>query len=151
MKLGEALQVRSDNYKRIDQLRARALGSAVIQEGEKPADNPKELLALLEILTVETLELVQRIHRTNVRAKLSTGKALVDALAERDSYLALRAQLESVAKAAAEPVQRHMRSELRLVRMVDPAAIRKRVDELSQKFRELDVAIQEANWSTELL
>lgn len=151
MKLGEALQLRSDNYKKIDQLKARAVGSAVIQEGEKPADKPSELLALLERISAETLDLVQRIHRTNVRAKLASGKTLVDALAERDAYLALRAQVEAVAKAAAEPAQRHLRSELRLVRTVDPTELRKRVDELSQRYRELDVAIQETNWSTDLL
>ncbi|MDP9017461.1 MAG: hypothetical protein M3N19_03935, partial [Candidatus Eremiobacteraeota bacterium] len=63
----------------------------------------------------------------------------------------LRLKLEGVAQAASESPQRYMRSELRLVRTVDPTQVRKRVDELSQKYRELDVAIQEANWSTDLV
>ena len=151
MKLGEALQLRSDNYKKIEQLKARAVGAAIVQEGEKPSDNPVELVREIERISTEALDLVQRINRTNVAAKLRSGKPLVDALAERDAYLGLRAHLEAVAQSASNRSDRYIRSELRLVRTIEPSTLRKRVDELSQKYRELDVAIQEANWNTELL
>lgn len=44
-----------------------------------------------------------------------------------------------------------MRSEIRVVRTVDPAELRKRGDELSRAHRILGVAIQEANWKYDLL
>jgi hypothetical protein len=151
MKLGEALRQRSDNYKKIDELRNRAVASAQTQEGAQAPDAPAELLAEIESLAQETLGLIQRINRTNVTTKLSSGQMLVDALAEREHYLKLRSPFDSVAQAASGLQQRYMKSEIRVVRTVDPTNLRKRVDEFSRKHRLLDVAIQEANWVTDLI
>jgi hypothetical protein len=150
MKLGEALKLRSDNYKKIAELRARAVAAAQVQEGTQAADNASELLAEIERLADETKTLVQRINRTNVRVTLASGQTLADAIVDRDHYLVLRNQIDAVAKAAAEPQQRYLRSEIRVVRTVEPAELRKREDRLARAHRELDVAIQEANWSSEL-
>lgn len=150
MKLGEALKLRSDNYKKLGELRGRAIASAQVQEGTQAPDNASELLAEIEQLTGETKSLVQRINRTNVNIALASGQTLADAIVERDHYLVLRNQIDAVAKAAAEPQQRYLRSEIRVIRTVEPAALRKREDELSRAHRELDVAIQEANWKYDL-
>jgi hypothetical protein len=150
MKLGEALKLRSDNYKKIAELRARAVAAAQVQEGTQAADNASELLAEIERLADETKTLVQRINRTNVRVTLASGQTLADAIVDRDHYLVLRNQIDAIAKAAAEPQQRYLRSEIRVVRTVEPAELRKREDRLARAHRELDVAIQEANWSSEL-
>jgi hypothetical protein len=56
-----------------------------------------------------------------------------------------------VASAASTMQQRYMRSEIKIVRTIEPKALRKRVDEFSHRHRALDVAIQEVNWGTELL
>ncbi|HTV73003.1 MAG TPA: DIP1984 family protein [Candidatus Acidoferrales bacterium] len=151
MKLGEALRLRSDNCKKIEELRLRAIASAQTQEGAVAPDAPDVLLAEIERIAAQTLKLIQKINRTNVATKLPTGQPLVDALAERDYHLDLRKPFEAVAKAASEMQQRYMRSEIRIVRTVDPAELRKKVDECSQRHRLLDVAIQEANWSTNLI
>ncbi len=151
MKLGEALRLRSDNYKRIEELRARAVASAQTQEGAEAPDSPSELLADIERLAEETLVVVQRINRTNVATRLPSGQLLVDALAEREHYLKIRGPFDGVAKAASGLQQRYLRSEIRVVRTVDPAELRKRVDDFSRRHRLLDVEIQEVNWVTELL
>jgi len=44
-----------------------------------------------------------------------------------------------------------MRSEIRVVRTIDPVELRKTADELSRQHRELDVVIQEANWANDLV
>lgn len=150
MKLGEALKRRSDNYKKIAELRARAVASAQVQEGTQAADNASELLAEIERLAEETKTLVQRINRTNVTVSLASGQILADAIVERDHYLVLRNQIDAIAKAAGEPQQRYLRSEIRVVRTVEPAQLRKREDGLARAHRELDVAIQEANWTYDL-
>jgi hypothetical protein len=150
MKLGEALKLRSDNLRKIEELRVRATANAQVQEGTKPPDDANELIAEIERLYVETTDLIQRINRSNVATRLPDGSILADALAQRDSYLALRGALHGIAKAAAEPQQRYMRSEIRVVRTVDSAALMKRADDLSRKHRQLDASIQEANWSIEL-
>jgi len=151
MKLGEALRLRSDNYKKIEELQARAVASAQMQEGQDAADLPADLLEELERLSAATLALVQRINRTNVATRLPSGQPLVDALAERDSFLKLRKPFENVAKAAGPLQQRYTRSELKIVRTVDPKTLLKRADEFSRRHRLLDVAVQETNWITDLL
>jgi hypothetical protein len=150
MKLGEALRLRSDNLKKVAELRTRAVASTQVQEGATAPDAPSELLAQIERLADETLELIQRINRTNVATALPSGQRLVDALAEREHYLALRGPFESVAEAASGLQGRYMRSEIRIIRTVDPTALRKRADDFARRHRLLDVAIQEANWNTDL-
>jgi hypothetical protein len=151
MKLGEALRLRSDNYKKIGELRTRAVASAQTQEGAAAPDDPAELLDTIERLHAETLALVQRINRTNVATVLPSGQPLVDALAERDYLLAVRTPFEAVPEAASAVQPRFMRSEIRIVRTADSAALRKKADEYARRHRLLDAAIQEANWSTDLV
>jgi hypothetical protein len=151
MKLGEALKLRSDNLTRIDELTQRAAQNAQIQEGTEPAALPSELIAEIERLSAETTVLIQRINRTNVATRLEDGSLVSDALATRDRQLALRANLRAIAKAASEPQARFMRSEIRVVRTVDTAMLLARADGLAKAHRILDAAIQEANWSVDLI
>ena len=151
MKLGEALRLRSDNYKKIAELRARAVASAQTQEGAAAPDDPAELLDTIERLWAETLVLVQRINRTNVATALPSGQPLVEALGERDYFLGVRTPFEAVAEAASAVQPRYMRSEIRIVRTVDAIALRKKADEYARRHRLLDVQIQEVNWSTDLV
>ena len=151
MKLGEALRLRSDNYAKIEELRSRAVANAQVQEGTPVPEAPADVLARIEKLSRETLSLVQRVNRTNVAVRLPSGQTLADAIAERDSYLRLRTPFVAVAEAAGATQQRYLRSEIKVVRTVDPVELRAKADALALKHRELDAAIQEANWSTELL
>lgn len=65
MKLAEALAERAEATRRVEQLRARVVGSARHQEGETPAEDAAQLLAEVgEVLdSLETL--IRRINRTN--------------------------------------------------------------------------------------
>lgn len=151
MKLGEALKLRSDNQKKIDELRTRAVANALVQEGTRAPESSEDLLESITRLSDVTKLLIQRINRTNVTTELPTGQTIADAIVERDFRLALRGQIVAIAKAAEEPQGRHLRSEIRLLRTIEPAKLRKRADDLSREHRVFDVAIQEANWSTELV
>ena len=48
MKLAEALTLRGDLQKRAAQLQTRLHNNAKVQEGESPAEDPRQLLAELE-------------------------------------------------------------------------------------------------------
>jgi hypothetical protein len=67
MKLAEALILRPDYQRRIEQLKRRLLRNAKVQEGDKPAENPKELAQELEQVSEELQQLIQRINKTNSR------------------------------------------------------------------------------------
>ncbi|MHB8461696.1 MAG: DIP1984 family protein, partial [Vulcanimicrobiaceae bacterium] len=132
MKLGEALNLRSDNLRRIDDLGKRAMLSAQVQEGSKAADDASELIEHIDVLSKQTTVLIQRINRTNVATRLANGSFISDALAERDRIASFCKALRGIAKAASEQQTRYMRSELRIVRTVDTASLLKKADELSQ-------------------
>jgi hypothetical protein len=151
MKLSEALALRADTHKRIMQLRERLRASALVQEGEVPPEDPQELLAELDRLLGQLTDLVGRINRTNLVARLPGGTSLTEALAERDTLELRSGILEAVADAATNKVSRYSRTEIRLVPTVDVAAVRRRADAVARERRELDTAIQAVNWATELV
>ena len=89
MKLAEALQLRADLQKRMAQLAGRLYDNATVQEGEQPAEDPKELLAEYEDCIVQLEDLMARINRTNCETRTAEG-TLTELLARRDC-LRLRA------------------------------------------------------------
>jgi hypothetical protein len=151
MKLGEALTLRSQLQARIQQLRERLKESALVQEGDKPPEDAAKLLAEFEELATQVETLIVQINRTNLATVLRDGRTLTDALAHRD-VLALRLSvIRGVADVAGERQQRYGRAEIRTLATVDVGDLRRRSDDLARERRELDVAIQEANWTTDLI
>ncbi|WP_280251342.1 DIP1984 family protein [Nocardia abscessus] len=100
MKLAEALALRADSARRIEQLRARIVSNARFQEGEEPAENAAALLAEAGEVLEDYEKLIRRINRTNAAARIGDDGTLTDALARRDA-LRLRHSLVTAAAAAA--------------------------------------------------
>jgi hypothetical protein len=150
MKLGEALTLRSDLQTRMERLRGRLKAAALVQEGEKPTEDPQRLLTEFMSLADQLEDLIVRINRTNLSTQLSSGRTLTDALARRDILTLRQTALRQVADAAADRQQRYGLSEIRILATVDIAALRTQADDLARERRELDAEIQETNWQTEL-
>lgn len=151
MKLAEALANRADLQKRLEQMRGRLAQSALVQENESPPENPEELLAEMERLLAGLEGYVERINRTNLGATLEDGTTLTAALTKRD-VLGLRyGLLRSLVDAASDRMPRYGRAEIRTLATVEVAPLRRRMDEVAKERRELDTAIQAANWTTELM
>jgi hypothetical protein len=150
MKLGEALTLRSQLLARFKQLSERLKSSSFVQEGEAPPEDPTALLHELEQVAAELEGLVAAINRTNLATTTLNGRTLTDALARRDYLTILQTALHRVAENASEAQVRYGRAEIKLIRTVDVAALRRRVDSLAKERRELDADIQEANWQTDL-
>ena len=148
MKLAEALILRADCQKRIAQLKSRLLNNAKIQEGDEPAETPQDLIAELDRVSAELLDLVKRINRTN-SATVFSGGTISDALAERDVLAQQRTVYAELAQTASISQARFTRSEIKYVSTINVAETQKRADELARIYRELDARIQELNWKTE--
>ncbi|WP_256838452.1 DIP1984 family protein [Ornithinimicrobium faecis] len=156
MKLAEALSRRSDAQKRLEQLRARATGSARYQEGTPPPEDPAELHTEALAVIDEIEQLVRRINRTNAATKLAPNLTITDALAQRDALSAKRALTATLADAASGQRRelgwgRQLRSELRDVTDLSVPQLRREADQQARAHRELDSTLQEANWATELM
>ncbi|OBF59765.1 hypothetical protein A5756_04705 [Mycobacterium sp. 852002-53434_SCH5985345] len=155
MKLAEALSLRADALRRIEQLRTRIVSNARYQEGEEPAEDAAALLAEVEGVLVDYEALIRRINRTNAATTIGTDGTLTDALARRDALRWRHHVLKSAADAAAGSNQqgysRQLRSELKMLSALTVANVRLQADQVARELRELDVRIQRSNWEVDLL
>ncbi|HEY3550235.1 MAG TPA: DIP1984 family protein [Gaiellaceae bacterium] len=150
MTLGEALTVRADLQQRLGELRARLIAVAKVQEGEVPAEQPDVLLAEFEQTAERLRTLIARINRTNLTVATADGETLTDALARRD-VLTFRYKVHrELAAAASEQAERYSLREIKMKATVDVAELRRTIDDLARNRRELDVALQAANWANTL-
>jgi hypothetical protein len=150
MKLAEALLLRNDLQKKLESLRERISQYAVVQQGDRPHEDPHGLLAQAGGVLDELEKLIFRINQTNLRAQTIDGRSLTAALARRDAL----AQRHAVTKAAIEgstrEPTRYGLSEIKWVAVMDVSALQKQADDLARQLRELNVVIQEGNWRVEL-
>ncbi|MDE7294202.1 MAG: DIP1984 family protein [Oscillospiraceae bacterium] len=150
MKLAEALNKRADIAKRIAQLGVRLNNNSKVSEGDKPAEDPMELLKELELLTEQLEDLIAKINCTNSMLT-HNGSTLTQLLARKDA-LTLRASIiRQFLDNASSTVQRYSRSEIKLVSTVDVAALRRNSDSISEEIRNLNLTIQELNWTNDLI
>jgi len=152
MKLAEALAARADAQARLQELRSRIRDNARHQEGDVPVEEPNALIAEADRVAAELTRLVRAINATNAATPVEGIGTLTDAIAERDGLAARRKVLvDAAGEASGNGGLRLMRSELRMVTALDVPDLRRRIDELSRQRRQLDLRIQAADWTTELV
>ena len=150
MKLAEALQERADLQKRIAQLSRRLDNNARVQQGEKPAEDPVELLRELDEC-IERLEyLIAAINRTN-SVTISEGESLSTLIASRDCMRKKISILQDFLQEASVLTSRSYRTEIIVKSTVSVYELRKKVDLLSRDLRTLDLRIQQQNWLSDLI
>jgi hypothetical protein len=153
MKLAEALALRAEAVRRIEQLRSRIVDNARYQEGEEPAEDAAALLVHAGQACTELESLIRRINRTNASARMG-AETVTDALAGRD-VLKLRHGIVTAAADAAAGRERgwgrQLRSELTFVSALPVADLRTQADDIARQIRELDTDIQRTNWEVDLL
>lgn len=155
MKLGEALTLRADAARRVEQLQARIAASARFQEGEEPSEDAAALLSEATLTLDELEHLIRRINRTNSAAVVDGEKTITDVLARRDVLRLRHTLLTSAADAAAGRGRggavRQLRSELKMLSALPVSQLRTDADAVARELRELDVRLQQANWEIELI
>lgn len=151
MKLAEALVLRADIKRRMEQMKYRLNRNAKVQEGEKPAEDPQMLLSELERLSEEMVTYIQRINRTNCVVELEDGFTLADAIARRDMLAQKQESYRQLAQSATMDQDYRTRSEIKYFSTVNVSQIQETADRLAREHRQLDVRIQEMNWKADLL
>ena len=150
MKLATALSERADLQRRISELGGRLNNNAKVQDGEKPSEDPNELLKELNKDFERLEELIAHINRTNNETK-SGDMTLTDLIAKRDCLKQKIGIMRSFLNTASEKVSRYSKTEIRILSTVSVSDLQKEVDGLSKELRETDEIIQGLNWTTELL
>ena len=150
MKLAEALILRADLQKRIDQLRVRLNNNAKVQENDEPSEKPEELLNELDNNINQLKILIKQINKTNC-VTVSNDQTLADLIAERDTLTLKSNILRGFLNIAGQKVNLYSTTEIKIMSTVDVPALQKELDLLSKKIRETDTELQQANWLTELI
>lgn len=150
MKLAEALQERADLNRRIEQLRYRLSNNVLVQEGEKPLEDPAALLEELESSFTRLEWLIARINLTNCAIKVE-GRSLTELIARRD-VLSLRADAyRRLVEEASQNTHRATRTEIKILSAVDVPALQRQADDASRELRLLDNTLQATNWTADLM
>ncbi len=150
IKLAEALQERADLNRRIEQLRYRLNNNVLVQEGEKPLEDPASLLEELESSFTRLEWLIARINLTNCAVKVE-GRSLTELIARRD-VLSLRAEAyRRLVEEASQNTHRATRTEIKILSAVDVPALQRQADDASRELRLLDNTLQATNWTADLM
>lgn len=150
MKLATALSERADIQRRISELSGRLNNNARVQDGEKPSEDPQELLTELNKDFERLEDLIARINRTNNETK-NGDVTLTDLIAKRDCLKQKIGIMRSFLNTASEKVSRYSKTEIRILSTVSVSDLQKEVDKLSKELRETDETIQGLNWTTDLI
>lgn len=150
MKLAEALIIRADIQRRINQLKGRLKDSAKVQEGDTPAEDVNELFKELDENLSNLENLIFRINFTNMQT-IHEGETLTHMMARKD-VLSMRLNvMRELVDHITTSDTRYGRNEIKFIRTVDVAQLRRHIDEYSKQLRELDTKIQGLNWTVDLI
>lgn len=150
MKLAEALLLRADMQNKVDSLRSRVKRNAVVQEGQSPHEDALELIKEAFQIINEKEGLIARINQANLGSTLPNGMTLTEALAEREKLEEQHSLLEHAIYHTQTEPDRYSSREIRWVSTLKVVSLQKQSEDLAKKIRELNIVIQEVNWSAEV-
>ena len=124
---------------------------AVFDDPNRELDRlQRQLLTEFDACVVRMEELLTRINITNCRTTV-LGQTLTALLARRDALKIKLDGYRTLVNDASMTARRATRSEIKILPTVNVAELQKTVDATAKELRQLDNAIQAANWTTELL
>ena len=150
MKLAESLQERADLNRRIEQLRIRIQNNVLVQEGEKPAEDPDKLIKELDECLKRLEYLMYRINLTNCQYTVD-GETLTELIARKDVLKLKQSAYRDTIYAASQSAHRARNTEIKILPVIKVDALQKKADALAKEIRLLDNKIQQANWTADLM
>lgn len=151
MKLAEALSIRKDLQKRIQQLGQRIQNNVKVQEGDEPKEQPEELMKEFDACLRQLQNIIWLINATNIHTTNADGKTLTELMAQKDVMTMRISTLREIFDTASSSHDRYSRSEIKTVTVIDVKALSKQIDDYSAQLRKLDIEIQSLNFQTDLL
>lgn len=150
MKLAEALQERADINRNIEQLRNRLNNNVLVQEGEKPAEEPEKLKQELDASMERLAYLITRINQTNCETKVD-GQTLTELIAKKD-VLSLKIRVyKEIVGTGSQASYRVRSAEIKIKSAISVAEWQAEIDKMAKELRLLDNKLQQSNWNTDLI
>ena len=151
MKLAEALSIRKDLQKRIQQLEQRIKSNVKVQEDEEPLEDPNELMKELHSCLIQLEELIGRINLTNINTKNADGLSITQLMAKKDTLTMRIGILRNIYSEATNILSRYSPTQIRQECVIDVKRLSKQIDDYSARLRKLDMEIQSMNFLIELV
>ena len=136
MKLAEALLLRGDYQNKMEQIKERISSNVLIQEGDKPNENPIELIREYEGILKEYEKLVIRINNTNNLTKFNEEISLSEALVKRDVLSKKSRIYKNAVEDASIRQERYTRSEVKYISTINIKEYQNNIEYLIQKFKD---------------
>lgn len=149
MKLAHLLQERAELNQKIQKTQYRLENNLLIQEGQTPSLDPSELLKEIKSCIHRLKEVIYLINETNQKT-IVKDHSLTYWIAEKDVLKLHYNLLNEAIITASNRYQRSGKNELIITPTVDVKKLQKEADLLAKKVREIDLMLQEANWTTEI-
>lgn len=150
MKLAELLVRRADLQKKIASLRERIKLNVIFQEGSKPSEDAKALIAQASLALTDLRSAVTKINETNIGQKMPDGRSIMEWIAEREGLAQLHALLKEAIEGTNLHRSRYGRQEIIWHTAIDVPALQEQLDSTAQKIRKVNLALQEHNWKVEI-
>jgi uncharacterized coiled-coil DUF342 family protein len=150
MKLAEALSLRKDLETRITKIKDRLENVVRVQEGDKPAEEPQELMSEVDRCLGQLEQLIYNINVTNMQIVADNGRNMTKLLAERDILKKRIDILRNTFNETTNSGSRY-RNEIRYVTTIEVKPLRQQLDKFAQQYRQLDMKIQELNFTNNLV
>lgn len=154
MNILEAITLKKDLEKRIENLGSRYVGNLTVLKGGKPHEDPNELLKEMDKSIIQLNDLCYRIDAADLYVKNSTGKTLIELVIERESLTTrlnvLRNALNEVTFGSYNDYGYNSRREVEFDVVVSIESISKLVDETEEQLRQVTSEIQKLDVKTEI-
>lgn len=150
MRLAVALQERADLNIKIDDLKDRLERNVLVQEGEKPTEEPMALKKELDSCIERLAYLIAAINKTNCETFID-GNSITQLLARKDALSVKVSAYRDTVYTGNSNTKRARNTEIKIMPAIDVKAWQKETDLISKEIRLIDNKIQETNWTTELI
>lgn len=150
MKLAEALQERADLNRNIEQLKSRLNNNVLVQEGEKPAEEPEKLKKELDASIERLAYLISHINLTNCQT-IAGGQSLTEMIAKKDALTLKIRVYKEIANTGSQTSYRSRNTEIKIKPTILVGDWQAEIDHMSRELRLLDNQLQEKNWNTDLI
>lgn len=145
----ENLKLRAELRDKIDSVRIRLTKNAKVQEGTEPLENPRELIGELKQTINEYSKLLKSMNVVKNVDIQRQGKDLRETLAEREAITAEKSVLESFLQALKVDYSKFCTAEVQYINTIDIEEVEKRINELSERYNELEANFKRAAWKVD--
>lgn len=151
MKLAEALVLRADLQKKLENLKKRLANSVRKLDDIQVIEDPAALkLEADESITV-LYSLIDLIYRTNQSVILPSRQSMVTVLAKRDELVERRKLLDYIINKSLLDSGLYFNEHGKWQPAIDISAYQKQMDDIAMQIRRLNLDIQQTNWQVDLV